>query len=75
MALPLMPLVAWQLTHWVVLGGMMIKSALFFLVDFPTDLCSASQEKGRAGRWGAAGSKTDEYCACASLNLFLYLLK
>jgi hypothetical protein len=48
---------------------------LVFSVDFPTDLCSSSQEKGRAGRWDGAGPETDEYFVCASLNSFLYLLK
>jgi hypothetical protein len=48
---------------------------LVFSVDFPTDLCSASQEKGQAGRWDGARPDTDEYFICASLNSFLYLLK
>jgi hypothetical protein len=35
-----------------------------FSVDFPTDLCSLSQEKGRAGHWDGAGPDTDEYFVC-----------
>jgi hypothetical protein len=48
---------------------------LVFSVDFPTDLCSCTQEKYRAGRWPGAGPKTDEYYVCATLHSFLYLLK
>jgi hypothetical protein len=48
---------------------------LVFSVDFPTDLCSCTQEKGRAGRWRGAGPQTDEYYVCATLHSFLYLLK
>jgi hypothetical protein len=48
---------------------------LVFSVDFPTDLCLCTQEKGRAGQWPGAGPKTDEYYVCATLYSFLYLLK
>jgi len=45
-----------------------------FSLDFPTDLLSISQEKGRAGRRLDASPATDKYHVSASLESVVYLL-
>jgi hypothetical protein len=42
--------------------------------DFPTDLCSVGQEKGRIGRRLGASPATDHYVICGSLKSFVQLV-
>jgi hypothetical protein len=44
-------------------------------VDFPVDILSLAQEKGRAGRRATAMGKDDIYYCVASLESYLYLLR
>jgi hypothetical protein len=42
--------------------------------DFPTDICSVDQEKGRIGRRPGASTDTDHYVICGSLKSFVQLV-
>jgi hypothetical protein len=42
--------------------------------DFPTDICSIDQEKGRIGRRPGASTKTDHYVICGSLKSYVQLI-
>jgi hypothetical protein len=42
--------------------------------DFPTDVCSVDQEKGRIGRRFGASTATDHYVICGSLQSFVQLV-
>ena len=43
-----------------------------FLVDFPTDLLSIVQNKGRARRQAGSGPNTDSYLVIASLESYVH---
>ena len=42
--------------------------------DFPTDICSVDQEKGRIGRRPGAGPHSDHYVVCGSLKSYVQLV-
>jgi hypothetical protein len=44
-------------------------------IDFPVDILSVAQEKGRAGRRATANGEDDVYHCVASLESYLYLLR
>jgi hypothetical protein len=48
---------------------------LVMSADFPTDICSISQEKGRTGRSPDALPVDNTYAVCGSLASYVYLLR